>query len=194
MSHKINIFKGFFLTPDYGKLENTNNFTLKDIHDIFDMIDSQITYDKNQPGKFERNAKQILNSAKYNGCSDYATVFEYFARQKGIPTVHLLTAQNKWIREFKLKGHTTDHFGHHFCECYISGKWILVDPLNHLTVENYDNKSSIISAGNGTAYTVYAKCFDIFEIEPYLPLGKSGTQKHNRLMDELFGEKPTYHE
>lgn len=179
------MFKGFFKNPDYSMLEKENAFSNKDILEIFNFINSKLHYDQNVGNKFERDASEIVESGSYNGCSDYATVFEALSRELGIPTVHLLAAQSEWIKELNT-GEFNSYMGHHFCECFISGKWMLVDPLNNTIEENYDKSNFNISTKRGTKYYVYAKCNDIFQIEDSLPKEKNGLRAHNKLMKELF--------
>lgn len=184
------VFKGYFTNPDYSKLENNNNYTSEDIKDIFDYIDSTLKHKRDVGAKFERNAQEIISSGSYNGCSDFAIVFEDYARQKGIPTVHLVTSSINWIKDLNNNIPTNGYIGHHFCECYISNKWILVDPINKKIHENYDKDNFIINPDERTNYYVYAKCHTIDELIPsmkeLIPEQPNMIKYHNKLMKTLF--------
>lgn len=178
MNRKMIIFPGLLKNIDYNNLiVNENSFDVNELWKIIDFIHENYTYNSELPGKFEREFYDIYTSQVINGCCDAAILFENIARGRGIATIHVLTAMNKWI-----DGDVTGHFGHHFCECYISGKWVLVDPMNKEIYEEYNNTKMHINAKDA-GYTVYAKCHDLSELESVLPEGKNGVQRHNGLMD-----------
>lgn len=183
------MFKNFFENPNYKLLENENKFTKENVFDVFNMINKKISRNPDIGEKFARSATQIVESGTYNGCAEYATVFENFSRALGIPTVHVLTANHKWIKAFK-NGERIVHSGHHFCECYLSGKWYLIDPIHNKIYDTYNKEDFNITTNRGSKYYVYAKCNEIFELDSLLnasfPNVKDMVGKHNNLMDALF--------
>ena len=92
--------------------------------------------------KFQRTAKQIWESGKSTGCTDYAIVFCTLARQLGFPSTLLHTAQLEWLQKFKNDKNINYHSGHSFCECFYNGKWVLVDPTCNKITKNYYPKMS----------------------------------------------------
>lgn len=184
------VFKGYFTNPDYSKLENDNNFTSDDIQDILEYVDSTLKHKRDVGAKFERNAQEIISSSSYNGCCDFAIVFEDYARKKGIPTVHLVTSSINWIKDLNNNIPTRGFYGHHFCECYISNKWVLVDPIHKKLYKNYDKENFVINPDEKTNYYVYAKCHTIDELIPsmkeLIPKQPNMIKYHNKLMEILF--------
>ena len=88
--------------------------------------------------KFNRTAKQIWESGKSTGCSDYAILFTVFARQLGYATTILHTAEEGWLRKLLNNEDFSICNGHFFCECFFEGKWVLVDPTNRRVLVDYN--------------------------------------------------------
>lgn len=126
--------------------------------------------------RFQRTAEEIWKSKIFTGCTDCAIVFATFARQIGIPTTILATAEKSWLESF-LKGEETSHRGHSFCECFYEGEWFLVDPTSRRIERKYDTKKLVLSynVGVGNVYYPYLRCLD-FEV-------RQDTKTHNRKMD-----------
>lgn len=129
--------------------------------------------------KFTRTASQIMNSGIYTGCSDFALLFESIAREKGIPTIHLQTVRKKFVDDIQNNIQTPTK-GHHFCECCINNKWILIDPLGNKILEDYDNTDF-----NLGQYFVFSKSTDIFET------GIKCVKENNDVIRDLFLEFDT---
>lgn len=128
------------VNTDYRyRIENFNNGNILEslylwIHKNIEKSDAEfkIKY------KFNRTAKEIWESGKSTGCTDYALIFATFARQLGISTTIFCTAEKNWL----IKNINNEDFsirsGHAFCECYYEGKWVLVDPTCKEIIEEYD--------------------------------------------------------
>ena len=95
--------------------------------------------------KFSRSAEEIFESRKMTGCTDCAYVFATLARQIGIPTTILQTSQKEWVNKF-INGLEDNemHYGHTFCECFVDGKWVLVDPTNQKIDWKYESENKVI--------------------------------------------------
>ena len=72
----------------------------------------------------KRTADEIIKSRIATGCTDCALAFIAIARVKGIPTKYVETIRNKW---FDIEDNDFIE-GHVFAECYINGKWHIIDP------------------------------------------------------------------
>lgn len=188
------IFSDFFKNPDYSNIENKNKFSIQYLQELLNLIHSKLKVDKQfeNDRKFARTADEIVQSEICNGCCDFALVFDKFARELGIPTVHILSAKAEWIKEMQ-KGKNKGYSGHHFCECYINNKWILVDPANNSIITKYDKNNLKLTMSDKTEYYVYAKCRDVFEIDDAMQkelgdneVGQSKLKMHNKLMKKLF--------
>ena len=93
--------------------------------------------------QFSRSAQEIFESKFATGCTDFAYVFASLARQMGIPTTILQTAQKEWTNKLINNiGDFKKHYGHTFCECFVNGKWILVDPTTKNIDWKYDESNS----------------------------------------------------
>jgi len=100
---------------------------------LLDFVHQNLTFCEDKEfvikNQFSRSAQEIFKSKMATGCTDYAYVFASLARQMGISTTILQTAQKEWTNKLINNiGDTKKHYGHTFCECYLNGKWILVDP------------------------------------------------------------------
>lgn len=128
--------------------------------------------------KFGRTAKEIWESKLATGCTDYAILFATFARQIGIPTTLLHTAEYNWLLRLKNNEDFNIHYGHSFCECYIDGKWILVDPTCCTTQSEYNADKLILDykVGDSNLYIPYFRGLDLGT--------KQSTKEHNDLMDK----------
>ena len=90
--------------------------------------------------QFFRSAQEIFESKFATGCTDFAYVFASLARQMGIPTTILQTAQKEWANKLINNiGNTKRHYGHTFCECFLNNKWVLVDPTKSLIDWQYED-------------------------------------------------------
>lgn len=99
----------------------------------------------NRTNKFKRNAKEIYESGKGTGCTDFAIAFMAVSRRYGIPTTFLSTAEQGYAQRVT-KGERPSHvFGHSFCECYDEkeGKWLLADPMFGITEDKYNPEGTI---------------------------------------------------
>ena len=126
--------------------------------------------------KFQRTAKEIWESGFSTGCTDWATIFVTFARQIGIPSTILHTAEKEFVEDVKNGKDINICRGHSFCECYFKDKWILVDPTFRRIENNYDCNNIHLSykVGNSYDYIPYYRGLD---------LGKKQTMKeHNNEM------------
>ncbi|MBQ8908853.1 MAG: transglutaminase domain-containing protein [Clostridia bacterium] len=128
--------------------------------------------------QFQRSAQEIWASKVATGCTDYALLFATCARQLGIPTTLLHTAEFNWIERLKAGEDSKLHYGHSFCECFYNGKWILVDPTcRKIMYQDYPKKLELDYNINGNSVFI-----------PYfrgLDLGKKQSiQQHNEIMDK----------
>lgn len=152
------------------------------IGSLMSWINHVVKYSSNkeiQELKFQRTSKEIFESGYASGCTDYAILFATFARQLGIPTTFLHTAEQDWIKRLKNNKDYKIHKGHSFCECYYDGKWILVDPTLKKITYNYNcDKIELDYVINGSNIFI-----------PYyrdLDLSKRQTVKeHNEEMEDL---------
>ena len=113
------------------------------LESLFYWIDAKVKYCKDdlefkKANKFARTAKQIWESGLTTGCTDYAILFATFAKQLGIPTTILHTAELDWINALQTCGDFKMHNGHNFNECFYDNKWVLVDPTYCKLVEKYN--------------------------------------------------------
>ena len=195
------MFNGFFKNIDYEKLDKkeflkpgeqtgTNEKIKKIANSIYGDNNSVssvigiIYWIKNYFGcskedkdklKFNKTASEILENG-YTGCSDFALLFETIAREKQIPTIHVQTAKKIYVQRLQ-EGEATVTEGHHFCECFINGKWILVDPINERILLDYDKNDFNIGK-----YYVFSKSTDIFET------GIRCIKENNHKIEELFSD------
>ncbi len=192
------MFKGFFENINYSKIceneflesgtqtepnlrikkiaesiEGNNNTTIPIIR-IIAWIKENLEYKRINEIKFRRTACDIIESKFYSGCSDFALLFETIARKKGIPTIHVQTAKKKFVEDLR-ESKSIGVRGHHFCECFVDNKWILVDPLGEGILRDYDN--SDLNLGQ---YYVFAKSTDIFET------GITNIEENNKIIKNLF--------
>ena len=192
------MFNGFFYNIDYtedvkeeflrngkqtlpnDKISNIANNIQGDncsiivINRILYWMRNNLKYENNNSIKFKRTASQIINSGIYTGCSDFALLFETIAREKGIPTIHLQTVRKRFVEDLQ-NGIQTATKGHHFCECCMNNKWILIDPLGDKILQDYNNKDF-----NLGQYFVFSKSTDIFET------GIKCVKENNDVMRDLF--------
>lgn len=71
---------------------------------LFMWIKKEVKYsheEQIQNLKFTRTAKEIWESKKASGCTDYAILYATFARTLGIPTTILHTAEYDWLQRLK---------------------------------------------------------------------------------------------
>ena len=104
-----------FLDKDYvyGKVITDLRHKQKDIKSgyflasLFLWIKKEVKYSQEkeiQKLKFMRTAKEIWESKKASGCTDYAILFATLARTLGIPTTILHTAEYDWLQRLKNGG------------------------------------------------------------------------------------------
>ena len=135
--------------------------------------------DFKRQNKFGRSAEEIWNSGMATGCTDYAILFMTMARQLGIPTTMLETAERQWLVNSIYGKKEDSHRGHAFCECYVNGNWILVDPTYKKVEKAYDPTeiSLSYSVGGSSKFVPYRRSIDLGE--------KKTVQSYNREMDKL---------
>ncbi len=132
--------------------------------------------------KFQRTAKEIWESGISTGCTDWATLFVTFARQLGISSTLLHTAEKSFVKDVQTGKIINVCKGHSFCECYFMGKWILVDPTFKRIEYEYDCNNIHLN------YLV-GKSYDYISYYRGLDLGKKQTIKdHNDEMIYLVKE------
>lgn len=192
------MFRGFFENIDYDKISEKeflesgkqtkpsssikriagciagNNNTTIQIIRIIEWIKQNLDYKNVGEIKFKRTASEILESGIYTGCSDFALLFETITREKGIPTIHIQTAKKKFVEDLQ-KSKDIEVRGHHFCECFVNNRWILVDPSRGSVLQNYDNNDF-----NLGQYYIFSKSTDIFET------GISNVTDNNQMIKRLF--------
>ncbi len=179
-----------FLDKDYvyGKVITDLRHKQKDIKSgyflasLFLWIKKEVKYSQEkeiQKLKFMRTAKEIWESKKASGCTDYAILFATLARTLGIPTTILHTAEYDWLQRLKNGGDSWMHYGHTFCECYFNDSWVLVDPTCEYIGRIYNPEKLELP------YKIAGKSIFI----PYfrgLDLGERlNVEIHNKKMDEL---------
>ena len=81
--------------------------------------------------KFKRTASEILVSGERTGCCDSATLFTAMARSQGIPTMQIITMQEKAALE-ALENGSAVCWGHFWVGCYAKNnagenEWMLFD-------------------------------------------------------------------
>ncbi len=148
------------------KIKNDSNYTK--IQSLYNWIHKNIKTTTNKQYKmkykFQRTAKEIWESGFATGCTDYAILFVTFARQIGIPSTFLHTAEYGWLQELKNGEEISKiHRGHSFCECYYNGKWILVDPTYRKIVFSYNAEKIYLSylVGNSNIFIPYYRDLDL---------------------------------
>ena len=129
--------------------------------------------------KFMRTAEEIWDSGLATGCTDYALVFSTFARQIGIPTTLLHTAEKCFLDKVLNNEEFNIRIGHSFCECFLDGEWILVDPTARKIIGRYDASKIILPYSLGeegrNIYLPYYRGLD---------LGKKMTSKEHAVFEE----------
>ena len=127
---------------DYAKTKELDLNGLGMLDCLAKWINKKVRYTSNmdvgRSVKFSRTAHEIWESKKATGCTDYAILFATLARQLGLPTTILHTAEKNWINRFLNNGDYKMHHGHTFCECFCENKWVLVDPTFREITKNYD--------------------------------------------------------
>lgn len=153
-----------------------------EIQSLMGWIRSKIKYASGEreyicQNQFKRNAKEIWESGKAVGCSDYALLFATFARQIGISTSFLHTASQKWLEKLKSGEKIDKNCGHSFCECFVDGQWILVDPTNKRIVGEYlpENIQTDYLIGEENEFVPYFRGLDLVE--------RMGLRAHNEMMN-----------
>ena len=180
-----------FLDNDFvlNKVMSDYNFKLKSkgeankLESLYLWINKNVSYSKDKQfraeHKFQRTAKEIWESKQATGCTDYCILFATFARQIGIPTTFLHTAEKNWLARLKNNEGIEPHSGHAFCECFYEGEWVLVDPTCKRHQADYDAKF-ICLEHNVNGYN---------EFIPYLRdldlTVKQSIKEYNKLMDKL---------
>lgn len=157
--------------PNYTKIDAL----MKWIHYSLNIQSSQ---EEKKKVKFKRTAKEIWESGFASGCTDYAIIFSTLARQIGIPTTCLHTAEYNWIRKLQNNENHAIHIGHSFCECFYDQKWILVDPSFRKIEFKYDSKKITLSYDvlNTNIFIPYYRGLDLGK--------KQSISEHNADMDK----------
>lgn len=180
-----------FLADDYvlDKVMHDYNARLKlkgqanKIESLILWICKQVSYSKDeefrQKYKFQRTAEEIWVSKQMTGCTDYCILFATFARQIGIATTFLHTAEKNWLFRLINNEDYKIHSGHGFCECFYDGEWMLVDPTCKRISRNYNIKclSLNYNVGDSNQFIPYYRGLDLQT--------KQTISEHNKLMDEL---------
>lgn len=140
--------------------------TAKDLHKIILFMENNKIKNTKQEQEvtFKRTAKEIFESKVYiGGCTDYALVYATIARQLGIPTVYMATADLTWIKEYE-NGNGSRVNGHDTCESFIDGKWIHIDTSINWIDESYNKDSLVVKYKDEILRQVFWKGIDLFEI------------------------------
>lgn len=166
---------------DYNaKLELNQN--ANKLESLYLWIDHNLKYSKDsefrKKHKFQRTAKEIWESGLTTGCTDYCLVFSTLARQIGIPSTFLHTAEKNWVNKLKNKQDFNVHYGHSFCECFYEDRWILVDPTCKEIQEEYDPNLIKLnySVGGNFEFLPYFRDLDLKE--------KQTMSQQHKIMDE----------
>lgn len=161
--------------------KNTHG-TAAEIQSLMNWIGSKVKYASGEheyirQNLFKRSAREIWESGKTVGCSDYALLFATFARQIGISTSFLHTASQKWLEKLKNGEEIDKNCGHSFCECFVDGQWILVDPTNKKIVGGYlpENIQTNYLIGGENEFVSYFRGLDLVE--------RMGLRAHNEMMN-----------
>ena len=149
---------------------------------LFMWIKKEVKYsheEQIQNLKFTRTAKEIWESKKASGCTDYAILYATFARTLGIPTTILHTAEYDWLQRLKNGEESYVHYGHTFCECYFNDSWVLVDPTCEYITKTYNPEKLELpyKIAGKNVYIPYFRGLDLGE--------KQNVKSHNKKMDEL---------
>ena len=153
------------------------------LESLYLWIDHNVEYSRDQDFrdkyKFQRTAEEIWASKQMTGCTDYCILFATFARQIGIATTFLHTAEKNWLTRLKNNEDYRSHYGHGFCECFYNGKWILVDPTSKTYQTNYDTNLLRLSynVGGNNEFIPYLRGLDLSV--------KQSIKEYHKTMDEL---------
>ena len=117
------------ITPSIEKI--ARSFGNKDLDLVFEILqwvqknikDTDSAEFKNSFFR-KRSANEIIESKVATGCTDYALVFIALARARKIPTVYVEAIRRKWLD----MGDEKYIEGHIFAECFVDGKWYIVNP------------------------------------------------------------------
>lgn len=133
----------------------------------------------NEKNRFMLTAAEVWENKLSTGCTDYATLFATFARQIGIPTTILHTAELGYIQKLQNNEKLIPHKGHTFCECFYEGKWILVDPTYKKIELNYNPNKLELSykVGDSSIFIPYFRGLDLEK--------KQTTKMQNHEMDRI---------
>lgn len=163
-----------------------SNKSADKLESLFRWINSNVRY-SNDPTfraqyKFQRTAQEIWQSKLSTGCTDYCILLSTFARQLGIPTAILSTAEKQWVYRLKNSSDSSLRSGHNFCECFYNGKWILVDPTCQKIQNNYNTNLLHLpyDIGGSNEFIPYQRETDHGD--------KKSIQEYNKTMDELCRE------
>lgn len=136
--------------------------------------------------KFQRTAKEVWESKKSTGCTDYAILFATFARQIGIPTTFLTTVSDTTVQAICDKN-IQFHKGHAFCECHHNGKWVLVDPTFMKIEEDYNPERLQLSykVSETNIYIPYFRDRDLHDRQTI----RQFNHNMDKSVEKLFQEK-----
>lgn len=180
-----------FLADDYvlDKVMRDYNAKLKlngqanKLESLYLWINHNVEYSNDQEfrdkHKFQRTAEEIWQSKLTTGCTDYCILFATFARQIGISTTFLHTAEKNWLFRLKNNEDYKSHYGHGFCECFYNGEWVLVDPTCKKYQTNYDINLLHLNynVGGNNEFIPYLRDFDLNV--------KQSIKEYHKTMDEL---------
>jgi hypothetical protein len=115
----------------------SNERTLSTIAEICYWINDNFTY--GIEANFGRHISDILKTRKTSGCHDYGVLFAALARAKGFVVNYMQTFNVEEIRSYQQNPQNTrSASGHVFCEIWLDGHWILVDPGGACYYKDYD--------------------------------------------------------
>ncbi len=128
-------------------------------------------------------AAQIIEQGEAIGCTNYATLFQAIVKYKGIPSIIVDATSTKHVEKLRKKD-GEGVVGHVMVECYIDGKWILVNSTNGDVYLDYDTnnlrlESSSSPYKNDLLYIYYkAKDLSYLDVEHIT--------EAQRMYDEVF--------
>lgn len=166
---------------------SNNGETINDLQSLVKWVNYLINFDDIddvEVKRFSRNCKEIYDSKIALGCTDYAILFATFARQLGIPTTILHTAEENWLVNYQNGTPLKTHYGHTFCECFYNEQWILIDPTAAIIIGKYDQNKIILpyDLSGCNVYYPYQRELDL--------LKKMTTMEHNAEMDNFAASLP----
>jgi hypothetical protein len=79
------------------------------------------------------------------GCHDYAIILATILRELDIPAALVDTISITWAKNYIIEPlNYSEVMGHVFVEAFINGKWRIIDPVQSVYIDDYDNNNPII--------------------------------------------------